>query len=294
MLLSWLSPSGQFLATRTDDARTMSLLETKTMTRCGPDLIVNHGVGAVAWSSTEDTIVTRAEDGILRTLSNVFELATIIAQSTQKHEYASVEYSPDDRLIASVGYEKAKLWDASNLSLIWESSGYLCYSVAFHPLEHKFLVIRGFSVVNANVEDLGTITSTKRKIDFWANRLVFDPNGDTCAASTRQGVKILDAKTFAVKTVISCSDVVGMRYTPGGKYLLLILKAKIMLWGIEEGTVVEWLTLNPDYGVRDARVSRSCRAVQLYGLTATCVIHLASRWGKCKAGPSPEPLRITA
>jgi WD40 repeat protein len=229
MLLSWLSPSGQFLATRTDDARTMSLLETRTMSRCGPDLIVDHEVGAVAWSSTEDTIVTRAADGILRNLSNVFESATIIVQSTQKHEYASIEYSPDDRLIASIGYEKAKLWDASNLSLLWESSGYLCHSVAFHPLEHNFFVIRGFSVVNANVEDLGTIASTKRKIDFWANRLVFDPSGDTCAASTRQGVKILDAKTFAVKTEISCSVVVGMRYTPSGKYLLLILKAKIML-----------------------------------------------------------------
>ena len=127
-----MSPTGRFLAIAGDDPQTLSFLDSNRTNRCGPDLRVESGIYDVTWSSTEDHIITLSDDGILRKWGSIFESPILVAQSTQKHEDAYIQSSPDDRLIASY-FPEAKLWDALNLSLIWEYPGDWHY-VGFHPL----------------------------------------------------------------------------------------------------------------------------------------------------------------
>ena len=134
---SWISPTGRFLAIDDSGIKSISFLETRTMNKCGPGLRAESEVGYVTWSNTEQHIVTRSHDGTLRKWSNILEAPVVVAQSAQGHETASLGFSPDDKFVASF-FEKAKLWDASNLSLIWEDPR-VWPSVAFHPLGNRLV-----------------------------------------------------------------------------------------------------------------------------------------------------------
>lgn len=275
-VMRWLSPAGRFVATLFGDQRTISFWETRSMRRCGPDLEVESIVYSAAWSHSEGHIVIVLLDGILRTWSNISESATIIAQSTQGHIGGSPEYSPDDNLIASVGNDTVKLWDASSLSLIWEYAG-VGLSVAFRPLGYRVVFFGGRSVIDVNLEDLANISAIERKIDNWAFRLVFGRSGTTCAALTDQGAKILNAETFEERTSLPYDDVKALRYTPSGNCVLLVLQSKrVVLWDIAANAVVEELTLNLDFEILDAQVSESCDVLRLHSRNKPCIVHLTS------------------
>ena len=110
-----------------------------------------------------------------------------------------MEFSLDDRLIASF-WGTAKLFDASNLSLIWEDAG-VWPSVAFHLVENRLVFSNWLgTVLDMNIEDLGNISATEHKLDFKVNGLVFSPSGNTCVTDTSQGAKILYGDTFIGKS----------------------------------------------------------------------------------------------
>ena len=100
------------------------------------------------------------------------ESPKFVAKSTQKHD-GVIEFSPDDRFIASFLNIGAKLYDASNLSLIWEHPGEW-YDVAFHPLGNRIIFYGGDSLLDVNIEDVGIITATKREsnLDLYSILLV--------------------------------------------------------------------------------------------------------------------------
>jgi WD40 repeat protein len=229
-------------------------------------------VSELAWSPTEKHIVTYSSNGVLRKWSNIFESPKIVAGSTHNHNYVTLEYSPDDRLIASFFLRTAKLWDASKLSLVWEYSGDKYSSVAFHPSEHRVFFFNGLSVDDVNVEDLGNITVTKRSLDFDVKALVFDPSGITCAAETYYDVTILSADTFKLTTSLPYEEVRAMRFTPDGKHILLVVESKtLVLWDIAANAIIQQLTINiPQTDVWHARISNDCRVVHVRDYKSTC------------------------
>lgn len=260
----WLSPTGRFLATRAVDLKTISFWEARTMSKCGPGLNMEFEVDRVAWSPTEKHIVTCSADEVLRKWSNIFVLPKLVAKSSRKHKDANLEYSPDDRLIASFSIGEAKLWDASNLSLVWEYSGYGYSSVAFHPLGQRVVFLNRSSVVlSVNVEDLGDITTTIRMLDFDVNGVVFEPSGTTCAAWTFDDVKILNADSFKQTTSLPYGNVEVMRFTPDGKYILLVLQPMtFVLWDIAANGVVFALPMDSlGLNVWSICISNDCRVV---------------------------------
>lgn len=277
----WLSPTGRFLATRSEDRKTISFWELKTMSRCGPDLKMESEVWSIAWSPTEKHIATSSKDGALQKWGDIYESAKVVAESTQEHRRAGLEYSPDDRLIASVS-RTAKLWDASNLSLVWEYPGdWVCFSsVAFHPFGHRVVLVSGNPVVDVNVEALGDITATERGLDFDVKALVFDPSGITCAAWTPKDVKILSADLLKETTSLLISYVKAMRFTPDGKHILLVLALlgtkMLILWDTASRAIVQQLTIDiPEFSLWSARISNDCRAVHVGDFKGTShVIHL--------------------
>ena len=145
-----MSPTGQFLAIRSDDRKSVSILDLKTMSPRGPGLRVNFEINWLALSSTGDQMVVRSNSGLLRTWSNILESPKFVARSTQKHEGAYLQFSPDDRFIASFYDDGAKLWDASNLSLIWEHPG-VWWGVAFHPLGNRVVFSYECSFLDVNI-----------------------------------------------------------------------------------------------------------------------------------------------
>ena len=248
------------------------------MNHCGPGLSLDDRIFSAAWSSTEDHIVTLFDDGILRKWSNIFEAPTLVAHSTQRHNNATFEFSPDDRFIASA-LGGAKLWDASNLSLIWEYTGYW-NSITFHPLGKRLVFYSGRSSLDVNIEDLGNITATERQFNRYTYNFVFNPSGNMCVARTSRGVRILSADTFEEKTSLPYSDCEAIRITPNGKYVLLVLGSKkVVLWDITAERTVEELSL--DMNVSSiAQISRNCRVLLAYNyfMNNQHIIHLASTY----------------
>jgi WD40 repeat protein len=236
----------------------ISFVDAKTENRCGPNLRLESGVETVAWSSTAEHIVTLTEDGILRKWSNIFHSATIVAEAEHAYAY-SLEFSPDDKLFVSSGEYVSKLFRASDLSLVWEHSG--GRSPAFHPMGHRLFLfgIGVDSVFDVNIEDLENITATEHNLNFWVDEAVFDPSGNTFAARTDQEVKILDANTFEEKSSLPYGNVRGMRFTPDGKYLLVVLNSKmVVLWDVAAGYAIEKLMLDLDsYEIYFAEISKS-------------------------------------
>jgi WD40 repeat protein len=230
----------------------------------------------VAWSSTAEHIVTWTEDGKLQKWSNVFESATIVAEA--KHDYASsLEFSPDDKLIVSSDGWTAKLWRASDLSLVWEWSGY--WYPAFHPMGRRLFLFGVDSVFDVNTEDLENVTATEHNLNYDVHNAVFDPSGNTFAATTYQGVKIVNAKTFEDKTSLPYINVQGLRFTPDGNYLFLVLLSKtVVLWDVAAGCVVEEMILDMEMEyVSSAQISKSCRVLSLHHRNVTnYTVHLGS------------------
>lgn len=272
-----MSPTGRFLAI-TGDGKTVSFFDSKTTNRCGPDLRVESRIGQVTWSSTEDHIVTNSYDGILRKWSNIFESPTLVAQSSQEHREAALEFSPDDRIIASFR-RGLKLWDASNLSLIWEYPGYWCH-VAFHPLGNRIVFYSSGSYLplDVNIEDLGNITATKLEFNG-VHSLVFDPCGNMCVARTFEGAKILSADTFEEKSSLPYDDCSAMQITPNEKYILLLLESKkVVLWDIAAEEAVEELSLDAGE-FYTGEISWNCRVLHLWNYgDDEQIIHLASTY----------------
>ena len=62
----WMSPTGRFLAVSSNDEQTISFIDSKTTNQCGPDLRQESVMWSVAWSSTEDCVVTNSADGVVR------------------------------------------------------------------------------------------------------------------------------------------------------------------------------------------------------------------------------------
>ena len=280
---SWMSPTGRFLAIGGDNRQQISFLETRTMSKHGHGLSTTSEVWSAAWSNAEEHIVTRSRDGILRKWSNILEAPVVVAQSTQRHENASLEFSPNDRFIASFR-ATAKLWDASNLTLIWEYLGGWG-SVVFHPLGNR-LVFSNWrrSVLNVNIEDLRNITATKHVLDFYVKDLVYTPSGNTCFAKTLEGVKILSGDTFKETNPLPISGCTAMQLTPDGKYILFVLDSEeVVLWDITGGRAVGEISLKvylESVVLMSAEISKNCRVVRLHTFTGstfpTHVIHLAS------------------
>lgn len=243
------------------------------MRRCGPGVKMEDDIWSFAWSPTEACIVTSPYDGVLRKWSDVFGSPKRVAESCQNHEYARLEYSPDGRIIASFNEMTAKLWDASNLSLLWQSSGGMVWycSVAFHPLGHRVVFFKGSAVDDANVEDLRNVTATKRSLPSTVSQVVFDPSGITCAIKTPKGVKVLCADSFEEKCSLPYGYVLAMRFTPDSKYILLVLESKILvLWDIAVRAIVRQLTIDiPKFDVWGARISNDCRVVHVCGYVNT-------------------------
>jgi WD40 repeat protein len=273
----WLSPTGQYLAIRSEDQKTISFWETRTMSRCGPDCETEPDVFQLAWSPTEKHIVTSSKDGVHRKWGDIFESAKLVAVSTQKHENAKIEYSPDDRLIASFD-RTAKLWDASNLSLVWQYSGYMSFSVAFHPLGRRVVFFdSAYLAIDVNAEDHGDITATERNLGLLVSRPVFDPSGNTCAVGTPEDVLILSADSFEETDLLPYRYVDAMRFTPDSKHILLVLESKMLvLWDIAASAVVQQFTIDiPEFYVWSAHISNDCRVVRVSDSKYTShIIHL--------------------
>ena len=162
----WMSPTGRFLAISDYDECSTSFVDTKMMNRCGPDSNWVFEISSAAWSSTEDHIVTSSADGTLRKGGNIFKAPTLVAQSTQKLETAFLEFSPDDRFIASFYFNGAKLLDASNLSLICEYPGVWLH-VAFHPFGNRVVFYSGHDLLlDVKIGDLGNVTVIKRQFNY--------------------------------------------------------------------------------------------------------------------------------
>ena len=256
----WLSPTGRFLVIKSDDERSLSILDSKTMNRCGPGLTAKLKTYSFAWSSTEDHIVISSPSGVLQKWSNILESPELVAQSTQKHERVDLKFSPDDRFIASFDVG-AKLWDASNLSLIWEYPGYWD-SVAFHPLGKKMVFYNEYSLLDVNNEDSENIMTTQHQISHYVYDLIFCPSGNVYVARTKGGVRFLRADTFEEKSSFSYNDCTAMQITPNGKYILLILKSKeVVLWDIVAERAVEELSLRV-HGFFFKEISRNCRVLR--------------------------------
>ena len=99
---------------------------------------MDRDVWAIAWSSTEEYIVTSNRDGNLQEWGNIFESSSIYAQYMAEPDPATLEYSPDDRFIASMNNQSTRLWDALNLHPIWEYKG-CCNLAAFYPSMTKLV-----------------------------------------------------------------------------------------------------------------------------------------------------------
>jgi WD40 repeat protein len=210
------------------------------MNQRGHDLILKHSCWDIAWSTSEQHLVTNDIYGILRKWSNIYESATIVAESSQKCEGLLVAFSSDDRLIATASHFLARLWDASNLSLVWEYLGGASLGVAIHPNGRDVFFFDELSVHDVNAEDFGNITTTEFKLDHSLYRVVLDPGGKPCVAWTQQRVRILSADTFTERASFSLVPFKTMQYTPNGKYLLLVSLSKtVVLWDIAECRVVE-------------------------------------------------------
>lgn len=245
------------------------------MTGCGPDLKVDSDVYRLAWSATEKHIVTLSHDGILQKWNNIFNSATLFTKSVQKHEYARLVYSPDDRFIVTDDFETAKLWDASNLSLLWNYPRRWS-SIVFHPLGRRvFLFYRGIvSDINVNIREYGCKTTSP--FDFFVYDVAFDSSGKSCVADTDQGIRVLDTDSFEERASLPYNSVKAMRYTPDGKYILLVLKSKkVVLWNVATSTAVKELTLHLDFEIQTAQISKNCRVVVLQTF---CILHLMSAY----------------
>jgi WD40 repeat protein len=234
----------------------------------------------IAWASTEEYIVTTSEDGVIRKWSNLFECPTMYARSTQEHKNAALEWSPDDRLIASVSVNTAKLWDASNLSLLWECSGFWCHGTAFHSLGHRFFYFDGCDVCDVNIEDTGNCVDIWRKLDNSFYRVAFNPSGSTFVARTEQGVKTFIADSFEEQASLPFSSCMAMQYTPDGEYIVLVLETKrVVLWDVARGRAAEDLLLDLDCTtVWNVEISKNCRVIQLRSGGKSYLVRLNSMY----------------
>jgi WD40 repeat protein len=217
---------------------------------------LGSGVFRVAWSSTAEHIVTLTGDRKLGKWRNVFESATIVAEAEHDDAYW-LEFSPDDKLIVSSNGYETKLLRASDLSFVWEYSGSF---PSFHPMGHRLFLFRPNFVIEVNIEDLENITATEHNLNLWVFDAVFDPSGNTFAAETSSGVKIVNANTFEKKTSIPYDNVRRMRFTPDGQFLLLLLPSKmVVLWDVAAGYAIKELMLDMDsHWVSSAKISKSC------------------------------------
>jgi WD40 repeat protein len=251
------------------------------MNQRGSELTVKSEVHRVAWSSTEEHIVTLSNDGILWEWSGIFESPKLVAVSTEKHKGALHKYSPDDRLIASVKWSSAKLWDASNLSLVWKHLGLWHSFAVFHPSGNR-IFFNGISssnsiVIDVNAQDLGNITTAECSLDLSVNDLVFDSSGTICVARMGEDVKIHNAYSLEETASLPCRNVKAMRFTPDGDHILLVLESKtLVLWDIAANAIVQELTLDLPIssGIRFARISNDCGIVHVYNYSGNHVVHL--------------------
>jgi WD40 repeat protein len=220
---------------------------------------------------------TLTEDRILRKWGNTLGSAAI---ANAKHDCAQwLEFSPDDKFIMSCGGYASKLWRASDLSLVREFLGDW-YSVAFHPMGHRLLLLGPRSIIDMNIEDLEIITATEHKLYFDVFDVVFDPSGNIFAATTDQGVvKIIAANMTEEKASLPYNDVRRMRFTPDGKYLLLVRGSKtVVLWDVAAGCTIDELILYLDLeSVYLAEISKCCRVLSFDdGMGSAYTIHLGS------------------
>jgi hypothetical protein len=263
---------GHFIASRSDDGLAISFVDTRTGSQRGPDLRLESEVCDVAWASTAEHIVTKTEDGILRKWTNIFESAAVVAQSTERHSYGWLKLSPDDKLIASFGGYASKLWNASDLSLIWEYRGHWS-SAGFHPIGHRLDLFCGSSVTSV---DLERGIATYHRLNYEAYNTVFDPSGNTFATDTDRSVKILNANTFEEITSLPYSSCKSLQYTPDGNHLVLVLESKkVVVWDVAAGKVFKKVTLDLEFDyIRSAEISKNCLVLLLKDRQTKYTVHL--------------------
>jgi WD40 repeat protein len=144
---------------------------------------------------------------------------------------------------------------------------------------HRLFLFGSNSVVDVNIEDLENVTATKRNLDYAVYKADFDPSGNTFAALTWGHVKIVNAKTLEEKSSLPYEYVRGMRFTPDGNYLLLVLTSKmVVLWDVAAGYAVEEMVLDLDVeSVWCDEISKSCRVLSLHHHYSTYfTVHLES------------------
>jgi hypothetical protein len=144
---------------------------------------------------------------------------------------------------------------------------------------HRLFLFDGHSVIDINIEDLDNVTATEHDLNFLVDKAVFDPSGNTFAAKTDFDIRILDANTFEEKDSLPYGDVQAMRFTPDGKFLLLVLRSRmVILWDVAAGYAIEELMLDLDSGsVLSADITNSCRVLPLNDESrSACIIRLSS------------------
>jgi WD40 repeat protein len=130
------------------------------------------------------------------------------------------------------------------------------------------------------LKDLGNITVTEHCLDFYVNRNVFDPSGNTCAAWTTQKVKILSADSLKETTSVPYDNVEAMQFTPNDKHILLVelvLRSEtLVLWDIAASAIVQQLTIDLSLSrYWYAQISNDCRFVVISDRPITShIIHL--------------------
>jgi hypothetical protein len=91
--IHWMSPTCQYIATSSEDLKTVSFLDARIGNQRGPDLRFESSVEAAAWPTTAEHIVTLTKDIILRKWSNVFDSATVVAEAGHDHVLV-IEFHP--------------------------------------------------------------------------------------------------------------------------------------------------------------------------------------------------------
>eukprot|EP00438_Fugacium_kawagutii_P027345 Skav236350 [mRNA] locus=scaffold918:159923:162142:+ [translate_table: standard] len=216
-------------------------------------ILIGSEVNSVQWSPDGATLVTGAEDGLVR----LWEAATgrgIRALTGHTDMVMSVSFSPDGSRIASGSYdESVKIWDAASGECVHTLTGHTSYvwSVSFSPDGSR--IASGSYDKSVKIWDAASgecvHTLTGHTSYVWS--VSFSPDGSRIASgsSGSNSVKIWDAASGeCVHTLTEDPDTFAVSFSPDGSRIASGSSGSnsVKIWDAASGECVHTLTEDPD------------------------------------------------